>query len=342
MFGKGGILCYNNFMNKIYPEKLKKGDEVRVIVTSSSMSLLSEETKTIANQRLSELGLKVSFGKNVAEMDEFLSSSIESRVEDLHDAFSDKNVKAIFTVLGGYNANQLLNHIDWDIIKDNPKIFCGYSDVTILNCAIYHKTGLVNYYGPHYSTFGQKLYFDYTLDYFKKCILSEEEFFVEPSSNWSDDVWYENQEARNLIKNSGYLVINEGEANGTIVGGNLCTFNLLQGTEYFPDLTNTILFIEDDELSNPVIFDRDLQSMIHQSGFSGVKGLIIGRFQNISNVTNEKLIKIIKTKRELDKIPVIVNVDFGHTDPKITFPIGEETRILAKNNNISEIKILNH
>jgi len=329
-------------MNKIYPEKLKKGDEVRVIVTSSSIKLLSEETKTIANQRLSELGLKVSFGKHVTEMDEFLSSSIESRIEDLHDAFSDKNVKAIFTVLGGFNANQLLSHIDWDIIKNNPKIFCGYSDVTILNCAIYHKTGLVNYYGPHYSTFGQKLYFDYTLDYFKKCLLSEEEFSVEPPDKWSDDVWYENQEARNLIKNSGYLVINEGEANGTIVGGHLCTFNLLQGTEYFPDLTNTILFIEEDELSNPVIFDRDLQSIIHQPGFSGVKGLVIGRFQNVSNVTNEKLIKIIKTKRELDKIPVIANVDFGHTDPKITFPIGGEARILAKNNNILEIKIIKH
>jgi muramoyltetrapeptide carboxypeptidase LdcA involved in peptidoglycan recycling len=329
-------------MNKIYPEKLKKGDEVRVIVSSRSMSLLSEETKTIANQRLSELGFKVSFGKHVIETDEFLSSSIESRIEDLHDAFLDKNIKAIFTVLGGFNANQLLSHIDWDIIKDNPKVFCGYSDVTVLNCAIYHKTGLVNYYGPHYSTFGQKLYFDYTLDYFKRCIMQEQEFSIEPPNNWSDDVWYENQEARNLIKNKGYLVINDGEASGTIIGGNLCAFNLLQGTEYFPDLTNTILFIEDDELTNSVIFDRGLQSIIHQPGFNGVKGLVIGRFQNISDVTNEKLIKIIKTKRELDKIPVIASVDFGHTDPKITFPIGGEVKILAKNNNVSEIKIIKH
>jgi muramoyltetrapeptide carboxypeptidase LdcA involved in peptidoglycan recycling len=179
-------------MEKIYPQKLKKGDEVRVIVSSRSFSLLSEETIKIANERLSELGIKVTFGKHIMETDEFLSSSIESRIEDLHEAFLDKNVKAILTVLGGFNANQLLRYIDWDIIKNNPKVFCGFSDVTALNCSIYQKTGLVNYYGPHYSTFGQKLYFDYTLDYFKKCIMSEEEFSILPSDNWSDDAWYMN------------------------------------------------------------------------------------------------------------------------------------------------------
>ncbi len=328
-------------MKTVFPQKLKKGDEVRVIVSSRSFSLLSEETKNIASQRFSELGLKVSFGKHISETDEFLSSSIESRIEDIHEAFLDKNVKAVFTVLGGFNANQLLKYIDWDIIKNNPKIFCGYSDVTILNNSIYHKTGLVNYYGPHYSTFGQKLYFDYTLDYFKKCLLSEGEFLITPSDNWSDDAWYINQEERNLIKNNGFLVINEGEATGIILGGNLCTLNLLQGTEYFPDLSNSILFIEDDELSNPVTFDRDLQSLIHQPNFNKVKGLVIGRFQKISDVNNDKLIKIIKTKKELDNIPVVANVDFGHTDPKTTFPIGGEAKIIVKNSGL-EIKIIKH
>jgi len=324
-------------MNKIYPQKLKKGDEVRIIVSSRSFSLLSEETVKIANERLSELGLKVTFGKHIAEADEFLSSSIESRIEDLHDAFLDKNVKAIFTVLGGFNANQILKYIDWNIIKNNPKIFSGYSDVTILNNSIYQKTGIVNYYGPHYSTFGQKLYFDYTLDYFKKCILSEEKFNITPSNDWSDDGWYINQEDRNIIKNNGYLIINDGEAEGTILGGNLCTFNLLQGTEYFPTFSSDIvLFLEDDELSNPMIFDRDLQSLIHQPNFEMVKGLIIGRFQKASKMSDESLVKIIKTKKELNRIPVIANVDFGHTDPKIIFPIGGEVKIIAKN---SEVKI---
>jgi muramoyltetrapeptide carboxypeptidase LdcA involved in peptidoglycan recycling len=329
-------------MNKIYPQKLKKGDEIRVIVSSSSFGSLSEETIRIANERLAELGFKVTFGKHIKETDEFSSSSIESRIEDLHDAFLDKNVKGVFTVLGGFNANQLLQDIDWEIIRNNPKVFCGFSDVTILNSSIYQKTGLVNYYGPHYSTFGQKLYFDYTLDYFKKCILSDEQFSLNPSGGWSDDAWYINQEERNIIKNKGYLIINNGEAEGTILGGNLCTFNLLRGTEYFPTfLNNTILFLEDTELSDPKTFDRDLQSLIHQPNFEAVKGIVIGRFQKGSNMSDEILIRIIKNKKELDRMPIIANVDFGHTDPKITFPIGGEAKIMANKEKV-EISIVEH
>lgn len=245
----------------------------------------------------------------------------------------DKNVKGVLTVIGGFNANQLLRYINWDIIKNNPKVFCGYSDITILNSSIYQKTGLVNYYGPHYSTFGEKLNFDYTLNYFKKCILSKEKFSVVPSDKWSDDLWYKDQKNRKFIKNKGYLIINEGTAQGTIIGGNLCTLNLLQGTEYFPSFKeDIILFLENDDLSNALSFDRDLQSLIHQPGFENIKGLVIGRFQKNSNITNELLTKIIKTKKELNHIPVIANVDFGHISPMITIPIGGSSEISAQNN----------
>ena len=99
----------------------------------------------------------------------FTSSSIESRIEDFTYAFSDTNVKAIFTAIGGVNSNQLLKYIDWELIKNNPKIFCGFSDITALNNSIFTKTGLVTYSGPFItSTFGQKLHFDDTLDYIKK------------------------------------------------------------------------------------------------------------------------------------------------------------------------------
>jgi muramoyltetrapeptide carboxypeptidase LdcA involved in peptidoglycan recycling len=326
-------------MKKIYPEKLQVGDEVRIIAPSRSMAILSKETINIANKRFEELGLKLSFGKHIYEIDEFNSSSIESRIEDLHEAFSDKNVKAVITVIGGFNSNQLLRYIDWDLIKNNPKIFLGYSDITVLNNAIFAKTGLVTYSGPHYSTFGKKLYFNYSLEYIKKCLMDDKSFDIKPSSSWSDDEWYLDQNKRELINNSGYLVINEGNAEGTILGANLCTFNLLQGTEYFPDLTNSILFLEDDYETVPHTFDRDLQSLIHLPDFSKVKGLVIGRFQKKSNMTDGLLTKIIKTKKELDKIPVIANVDFGHTDPKITFPIGGEVNIIALKNKVS-IKII--
>lgn len=314
-------------MNKIFPNKLNKGDEIRVIAPARSLSIISAEARNIANERLASLGFKLSFGKHVEEVDDFLSSSVESRIDDLHEAFKDKNVKAILTVIGGFNSNQLLRTIDWSVIENNPKILCGFSDITALNNAIFTKTGLATYSGPHYSTFGQKLHFDYTLEYFVKCLMKEETFEIKPSDSWSDDAWYKNQDERKLISNDGWHVINEGKAEGTILGANLCTFNLLQGTEYFPDLTNSILFLEDDEESAPYDFDRDLLSLIHLPEFPKVKGIVLGRFQNVSEMTKQKLIQIIKTKKELDNLPIVAGVDFGHTDPKITFPIGGEVKL---------------
>ena len=328
-------------MNKIFPAKLKVGDEIRIIAPARSMMIISPETRQIANKRFVDLGLKLSFGKNIEESDESRSSSIKSRVDDLHEAFTDKNVRAVLTVIGGFNSNQMLEDIDWELIRKNPKILCGFSDITALNNAIFTKTGLISYSGPHYSSFGQKLYFDYTLDYFKKCLFDKEPFEIKPSSSWSDDAWYKNQDERKLISNEGWLIINEGEAEGTILGANLCTFNLLQGTEYFPDLSNSIIFIEDDETSNSFLVDRDLQSLIHQPSFFGVKGIVIGRFQKASEITNEKIIKIIKTKKKLENIPIIANIDFGHTSPMITFPVGGKVKLIV-NKNQSSVKIEEH
>lgn len=321
-------------MKKIYPKKLEKGDEIRVIAPSSSMAIISKEIRDIANQRLTDLDFNITYGKNIEEIDGLGSSSIKSRVADLHKAFLDKKVKAVFAVIGGFNCNELLRYIDWSIIKNNPKIFIGYSDTTALQNAIFAKTGLVTYSGPAWSTFGQKLHFDYTLDYFKKCIMSDDVFTILPSENWTDDEWYRNQDKRELIKNDGYVVINKGKASGTLLGANLCTLNLLQGTEYFPNLKNSVLFLEDDHESKLVNFDRDLQSLIHQPSFKNVRGIVIGRFQKASGVTAEMLTEIIKSKAELKHIPVIANIDFGHSSPIITFPIGGEVSIDTRTKSI--------
>ncbi|HEX9608980.1 MAG TPA: S66 peptidase family protein, partial [Candidatus Paceibacterota bacterium] len=244
-------------------------------------------------------------------------------------------------VIGGFNSNQLLRYLDWSLIQQNPKVFIGFSDTTALQNAIYAKTGLVTYSGPAYSTFGQKLHFDYTLEYFKKCLFDDKEFDVLPSELWSDDRWFRDQENRKMFKNEGWLVVNEGEARGTILGANMCTFNLLQGTEYFPDISSSILFLEDDAESKLTNFDRDLQSLIHLPNFDKVKGIVIGRFQNASNVKVGQLIKVVKGKTELSRIPVLANVDFGHTDPMITFPIGGETRLTVTAEK-SALKIAKH
>ncbi len=328
-------------MNKVFSQKLQKGDEVRVIAPARSLSMIGAGLKEIADRRFKELGLKLSFGKHVEASDDFVSSSIKFRVSDLHEAFSNKKVKAIITVIGGFNSNQLLRSIDWKLIKANPKIFCGFSDITALGNSIFVKTGLVTYSGPHYSTFGQKLYLDYTIEYFQKCLMSNKPFEIKPSKQWSDDKWYMDQDKRNLIKNDGYLIINEGEVKGTILGGNLCTLNLLQGTEYMLDLSEAILFIEDDYESIPHTFDRNLQSLIHQPGFDGVRGIAIGRFQKESKMTNKLLKEIINSKKELNNVLVVVNVDFGHTDPKITFPIGG-TASMSLVAGKAKIEILKH
>ncbi|MGZ3689188.1 MAG: S66 family peptidase [Bdellovibrionota bacterium] len=326
------------------PAKLKKGDEVRVIAPARSLALIPKEQRAFADKKLSELGLKLTFGKHVEECDEFKSSSIESRVEDFHAAFSDRNVKAVLTVIGGFNSNQLLRYLDYDLIRKNPKILCGYSDITALQNAILRKTGLVTYSGPHYSTFAMKQRFYFTLDHFVKCLFQSGPFDLQASTHWSDDAWYLDQDKREFIDNPGYAFLHEGEAEGTIVGGNLCTFNLLQGTEYMPSLADSILFIEDDEALGSftdVEIDRNLQSLIHLSDFGGVRALVIGRFQKKSEMTESKLIKIISEKKELAAIPVISGVDFGHTDPYITFPIGGRARVVARAGE-AKITILEH
>lgn len=323
------------------PNKLKAGDEVRVIAPSRSMVILGEDCKKIATERLESLGLKVTFGKHVLEADEdYLCASIDARVEDLNEAFRDKNVKAILTVIGGFNSNQLLDYIDYDAIKENPKIFCGFSDISALSNAIYAKTGLVTYSGPHYSSFGMLKGFDYEMEYFKKMFLQEEEFEITSSKEWSDDAWFMDQENREFIPNEGMFVINEGDAEGDIVGGNLCTVNLLQGTEYMPDISNKILFIEDDDMAGKIYlmeFDRNLQSLMHMPEFKTVKGIVLGRSQKATAMTKEKWIKMIKNKKELAGIPVIAGADFGHSTPIFTFPVGGRAKISAHGN---DIKIL--
>ena len=125
-----------------------------------------------------------------------------------------------------------------------------------------------------------------------------------------------------------------------MVGGNLCTLNLLQGTPYMPDISNKILFLEDDGGAGEnflVEFDRNLQSLIHMPEFKTVKALVLGRAQKNCKMTNEKWTKMIKNKLELDNIPVIAGVDFGHSTPLITYPVGGYAKLVAKNDNIKLI-----
>lgn len=319
---------------------------IRVIAPSNSMAIDDESLIVAAQKRVESLGLRFSLGKHVMERDTFDSSSIESRLEDLHEAFADKSVSGVWCDEGGFNSNQLIDHIDWKLIRKNPKFFCGYSDTTVLNNAFLAKAGLVTYQGPLFITMALKNYYEYMLEYFQKCVMEKGPYTVVPSDQWQDDDIDADKEQINLMKNEGPVVIptlvgDSFSVEGTIVGGNLSSIALLQGTSYLPDLNGSILFIEDDYEWQGWHFDRCLQGLVQQKEFKGVKAVIWGRFQLPSKIDMGMIHQIVKTKSQLDRLPNVCNFDFGHSNPKFTFPVGGRCRLEAKAGEVS-LTILEH
>ena len=326
--GPAGIGQYG--LVPVVPPKLRSGSSVRVIAPSRSLAIIGPEVRAEADRKLAALGLTVSFGEGVSECDDFSSSLAAARLADLHAAFADPGVDAILTVIGGFNANHLLTGIDYSLVAAHPKMLCGFSDVTVLSNALYARAGLVGYSGPHYSSFGMKHQFGYTEAGFRACVMEDGPITLAPSPDWSDDAWFLDQEDRHLEHGEGWWVLQEGEADGTIVGGNLCTLNLLQGTSFMPPLEGSVVFAEDDEQVRPWDFDRDLVSLLQQPAFAGVRGLVIGRFQKATGMTRDLLAQVVGSKPELAGLPVIANVDFGHTTPIVTFPVGGTVEVRAE------------
>lgn len=306
--------------------KLKLGDEVRVVAPSRNLTEVRQDVHHHAIDFWAREGFELTFSKNSREVNQFHSSSITSRIEDLHEAFLDPNVKMIITCLGGFNANQLLRHLDYDLIAKHPKIFCGFSDITALHNAIFAKTGLVTYHGPHYGTFALDREAEYTRKAFFDCIMRDTPIVATPS-----------EAARR------YHTIQEGTCEGTIIGGNLCTLNLLQGTPYMPDIRNKVLFLEDDNIMGPYFcyeFDRNLESLMQIKGADTIKGIIFGRFEDSCGLSADKITDIIRDKVP-QKIPVVFGADFGHVFPMFTFPIGGTVEITASEEK-TEIRIVAH
>ncbi len=312
------------------PPLLQPGDELRVIAPSRTWPCLKGsrvgiESAALAVERLESLGLNVTFGEHIEERDAQDSTTIEHRVADLHAAFADPKVRGIITVIGGFNANQLLDSIDYDLVRANPTVFCGYSDITVLNAAFLAKADLVTFYGPHISTFGMRDGIDYTLDSFQRALFARDPFTLRPSSHWSDDLWFLDQDTREHIPNPGLRVINPGSADAPLIGGHLSTLHLLQGTPYLPDLDGAAWLIEDT--AGPDEFERVLQSILH----SGVEpaALLVGRAPKSATISDEDLRRIVSLQPQLQGIPVVSGLDVGHTTPHACLPIGGRVRIEA-------------
>jgi muramoyltetrapeptide carboxypeptidase len=327
---------------RAFPSKLREGSHIRVIAPATSRAAIGGGNRPTIDRRLDALGLTVSFGAHVDELDPFGSAGAASRLADLHAAFSDPAVDGILTVIGGHNCNELLPGVDWGLIRAHPKVLCGFSDITALQCAMLARSDLVTYSGPHWSTFGIERHFEPTLQAFVDCLFGEDPLVVRPSREWSDDPWYLDQADRHLRPNEGWWVLTGGTATGEVVGGNLCTLNLLQGTTYLPALAGTVLFLEDDFESGAATFRRNLVSLLQQPGADAVVGVVMGRFQRQSGVHRELLTHMVAALPHLSEVPVIANVDFGHTDPMITFPIGGTVEIAAEIDGPSTIRIVRH
>ena len=307
----------------LIPRKLRRGDTIRVVAPARSRPFVAEhDHSAVLDTRFAALGLRVTFGDHVDERDDFESSSVASRVADLHAAFAAPDVAGILTVIGGFNSNELLPYLEWDLIRANPKIFCGYSDITAVQNAILARCGLVTYSGPHWSSFGMRDHFEQTLSWFTGALLGDGIVDLHPAPEWTDDLWFLDQDNRTVRAGEGWWPLVPGQAAGRIVGGNLCTLNLLQGTEYMPALEGALLMVEDDDLSDANTFARDLASLLQQPGAAGVQGVVIGRFQEASRVSRHLLEQIVGRQDRLAGLPVLANVDFGHTNPLATFPIG--------------------
>lgn len=320
------------------PPKLKKGDQIRIIAPSESLSeKITPELKDRGIKRLESLGLRVSFGKFVEEKDAFDTASIEHRLEDLHEAFVDPNVKAILAMIGGSSANQLLKHIDYDLIKNNPKVFCGLSDLTEISSALYVKSELVTYYGPHFTMLASSKLIDYSLEYMKKTFFSEESVPLHPSSHYLNTSWDDE-----VIVNNDFWSINEGEVEAKCIGGNLMTLNFLLGNKFFPDIKNCILYIEENHIIDYKGVQKELQEVLNHPNGDKISGILIGRFQTETEMSRDLVTKMIKSKPELKEVPVVANIDISHTAPMLTIPFGGKIKMKIEKNDKINIELTKH
>ena len=305
-------------------KKLKKGDHIRVVSPSSSIqSIGGFEANLVAKETLEELGFDLSFSSNYFERDLFDSASIASRVEDLHEAFADESVDAILATIGGYNSNELLPYLNYDLIAQNPKIFCGYSDTTALLNAIYAKTSMQTYMGPSYSSFKMKEGQAYQTEAWLKAV-TQDSYELTPSSEWSSDAWYLPDTPRTFYPTE-WKVYKAGMASGIAIGGNLSTFALLRGTPYAPQVENYVLFVEEAEGYPPEHFLREFAALLQ--AYPNPQAVIIGRFPKDCEMTEEILLAILDKHPLLKTIPVLYDVDFAHTQPLFTISIGGQVTL---------------
>jgi muramoyltetrapeptide carboxypeptidase len=292
---------------KILPKKIEKGSTIGLITPASP---ISEEKFIRAIQNLDKLGFKYKTGNHIFDKYGYLAGSDKDRIDDLHLMFSDPGVDAIWCIRGGYGTTRIIDFIDYQLIKSNPKIFIGYSDITAIHLAILKKTGLITFHGP----VAASEFTDYTTKCFVDLFLKDEKTIDNyiPEANYESDL-YKPQ------------VIVSGKMEGKLVGGNLTLLASLAGTPYQFNPENKIVFIEDID-EKPYRVDRMLTQLLKTINLHKASGILLGVFEGCEAKEDEKnTLKIMETLNDrLGNlgIPVFYGFSFGHIDNNCTIPVG--------------------
>ncbi len=323
------------------PGRLAEGDTIGVIAPSSGLSAFIPHRLQNAVKYLKEEGYGVRLFPTATTSIGHSAETQQKRAKDINDAFGDEEIKAIICNIGGNTANQTLKFIDFDRVRENPKIFLGYSDISVLHYAFFARSNLTTFYGPCAMTqFAENPRpLSYTMDYFNRAVCSLDPIGeIRPSEKWTDEIldWSKKldlERPRKLIKNEGYEWLREGRAEGRLIGGCLPSIMHLKGTDYWPDHKGGIMFIDipeghDFTKGEPVSeVDAFLTDLDLNGTLSGIKGMIVGRPMHYGREELEALKKALVEVTEPYKIPLLYGADIGHTDPILTLPLGVKASI---------------
>ena len=290
---------------KLRPQKLKIGDTIGVVAPSSPIIGNNIEELNKAKEIVEKSGFKVKYSKNIFSNTNGYSSTAKEKAEDINEMFADKEVKMIWCAKGGNNSNSTFEYLDYELIKKNPKIICGYSDITSITNMITEKTGLVTFSGTNFKTIAT----DET-DFSYKQALSR---FVNGSLEFGPE-------------NEKYITIQKGKTEGELIGGNISLIRGMVAGKYSLDFTDKILFLEELGFeTDPAGTSNNLYYMKQNGVFDKIKGLWIGNYEHESGISLEKIITDVLEGEH--KFPIIKSNNFGHIERKIAIPIGTKAEI---------------
>lgn len=306
---------------------------IGIIATSTP---LSSEKKESDFSYLKSKGIKIIEAKNLRKKTGHTAGSIMERVESIHELLKNKKIDILMAYWGGANTNEILPYLDYSLFSKFNKPIIGFSDTSAMLLAINKLAGINTFMGPGGISFDKPEPFEYTYDYFKKIFIeNQKNIEIKDSEEFADDQYFlrEDSNHRIKIKNAGRNVFRHGSVKGKIIASNLQTLLVLAGTKFFPDLKGKVLFLEEAEDENTQMIHRFFTHLSQVVDLNTLAGICIGRFASQSGFSKEDSEEMIYNTVFKDiKIPIIYNLDFGHTDPLFTIPIGGEAIIDTKKN----------